>query len=156
MAPPGIHKVFARTAAACQGWLVPDIIGQVVILTVSDAGQSAAWYTALLGAQETGRYVQPDGHVALVHVAEPHSGLQLCLVDHGVDPGTFDELQAGLDHLEFLVAERSDLDAWASRLDELGISHSGVKDPSYTENAMLTFRDPDNIQLEFFWAAPRS
>jgi glyoxylase I family protein len=110
----------------------------------------------LLGAQETGRYVQPDGHVALVHVAEPHSGLQLCLVDHGVDPGTFDELQAGLDHLEFLVAERSDLDAWASRLDELGISHSGVKDPSYTENAMLTFRDPDNIQLEFFWAAPRS
>jgi hypothetical protein len=33
----------------------------------------------------------------------------------------------GLDHLEFLVA--------------------------YTANAMLTFRDPDNIQLEFFWRA---
>lgn len=24
---------------------------------------------------------------------------------------------------------------------------------SDTANAMVTFRDPDNIQLEFFWAA---
>jgi hypothetical protein len=40
------------------------------------------------------------------------------------------------------------------RLDALGIAHSGVKEPSYTPNAMLTFRDPDNIQLEFFWRAP--
>jgi glyoxylase I family protein len=135
---------------------MPGIIGQVVILTVSDVGQSAEWYSALLGAEETGRYVERDGHVALVHLAEPHSGLQLCLAGHRADPGTFDEFRAGLDHLEFLVAERSDLEAWASRLDELGISHSGVKGPSYTANSMLTFRDPDNIQLEFFWRAPKS
>ena len=38
---------------------MPDIAGQVVILTVTDAGRSAAWYCDLLGAQETGRYVQP-------------------------------------------------------------------------------------------------
>ena len=69
-------------------------------------------------------------------------------------PGSFSEFRAGLDHLEFLVPQRSDLDTWASRLDDLGIGHSGVKQPSYTENAMLTFRDPDNIQLEFFWHAP--
>ena len=56
-----------------------------------------------------------------------------------------------LDHLEFLVDQRSDLDEWAARLDALGIVHSGVKEPSHTQNAMLTFRDPDNIQLEFFW-----
>jgi hypothetical protein len=31
--------------------------------------------------------------------------------------------------------------------------HSGVKAPEYTGNAMLTFRDLDNIQLEFFWRA---
>jgi hypothetical protein len=30
------------------------------------------------------------------------------------------------------------------------------KEPPYTANAMLTFRDPDNIQLEFFWQAARS
>jgi glyoxylase I family protein len=133
---------------------MPDIVGQIVILTVSDADRSAAWYSGLLGAQETGRHVQADGRVGLVQLAEPRSGLELCLVDHGADPGRFDERRAGLDHLEFLVAARSDLDAWATRLDELGISHSGVKEPSYTANAMLTFRDPDNIQLEFFWRAP--
>ncbi len=38
--------------------------------------------------------------------------------------------------------------------DELGIAHSDVKELDYTPNAMLTFRDPDNIQLEFLWRAP--
>ncbi|MGI8763961.1 MAG: hypothetical protein ACR2LO_08140 [Ilumatobacteraceae bacterium] len=38
--------------------------------------------------------------------------------------------------------------------DELGIPHSDVKELDYTPNAMLTFRDPDNIQLEFVWRAP--
>lgn len=135
---------------------MPGVIGQVAVLTVRDAGRSAAWYCELLGAKETSRYVQPDGRVALVHLAEPRSGLGLCLVSHSEDPGTFSEFRAGLDHLEFLVAQRSDLDTWASRLEELGVSHSGVKEPSYTANAMLTFRDPDNIQLEFFWRAPVS
>jgi glyoxylase I family protein len=134
---------------------VPGITGQVV-LTVSDADRSAVWYCDLLAVEETSRYVQPDGHVALVHLAEARSGLELCLVNHGANPGAFNEFRAGLDHLEFLVAQRSDLDAWASRLDKLGIRHSGVKEPPYTANAMLTFRDPDNIQLEFFWRAPMS
>jgi hypothetical protein len=47
---------------------------------------------------------------------------------------------------------RDDLEHWAERLDELGVPHSGVKNPGYTANAMLTFRDPDNIQLEFIHA----
>jgi glyoxylase I family protein len=135
---------------------VPDISGQLVILTVSDADRSAAWYCTLLGAKEASRHIEPDGSGAQVLLVWPHAGLQLCLVQHATDPGTFDELRAGLDHLEFLVPQRSDLDAWAARLDELGIHHSGVKEPSYTANAMVTFRDPDNIQLEFFWQAPRS
>jgi glyoxylase I family protein len=72
---------------------------------------------------------------------------------HRPSGGGFYEFRIGLDHLEFLVAQRSDLDAWAARLDELGIRHSGVREPPYTADAMLTFRDPDNIQLEFFWRA---
>jgi glyoxylase I family protein len=135
---------------------MPGIAGQVVILTVSEADQSATWYCDLLGMEETSRYVQPDGHVALVHLAESRSGVELCLISHRPSGGSFDEFRIGLDHLEFLVARRSDLDAWAARLDELGIGHSGVKEPSYTANAILTFRDPDNIQLEFFWRAARS
>jgi glyoxylase I family protein len=86
---------------------------------------------------------------------EPLSALVLCLVGHTTNTGEpFSEATTGLDHLEFLVAGRGDLDEWAGRLDELGIPHSGVKELGYTPNAMLTFRDPDNIQLEFFWRAP--
>jgi glyoxylase I family protein len=130
---------------------VPEITGQVIILTVSNADRSAAWYCGLLGWTELGRYVRPDGQVQQVCLADRPSGLQLCLVHHETRPGVFDELRAGLDHLEFLVRGRGDLDAWAAHLDDLGIPHSGIKEPSYTSNAMITFRDPDNIQLEFFW-----
>jgi len=133
---------------------VPRIAGQVVILTVSDADRSASWYRDLLGMDEISRYVQPDGHVAQVHLLERLSSVELCLVDHRSGQDGFDEFRIGLDHLEFLVAHRDDLDAWVARLDELGIRHSGVKEPPYTPNAMVTFRDPDNIQLEFFWRPP--
>jgi glyoxylase I family protein len=132
----------------------PEVIGQDIILTVSNADRSAAWYRNLLGWREGSRHVQPDGHVRQVCLTGRRSGLHLCLVDHRSGPGAFDESRAGLDHLEFLVADRSDLDIWAARLDDLGIPHSGIKEPSYTSNSMITFRDPDNIQLEFFWAAP--
>jgi glyoxylase I family protein len=132
---------------------MPDIAGQVLILTVTDADRSGAWYRDLLGLTETGRYIEPHGRVAQVCLAEPRTGLELCLAAHHRSSGAFDEFRAGLDHLEFLVTRRDELDAWATRLDELGIPHSGVKEPSYTANAMLTFRDPDNIQLEFFWRA---
>jgi glyoxylase I family protein len=135
---------------------MPRIAGQVLILTVSDADRSAAWYRDLLGMEETGRYVQPDSHVQQVCLADRLSGVELCLVDHRSGQGAFDEFRIGLDHLEFLVTHRHDLDTWVTRLDGLGIPHSGVKEPSYTANAMVTFRDPDNIQLEFFWRPPKS
>ena len=42
----------------------------------------------------------------------------------------------------------------SGRSASIRIPHSGVKELDYTTNSMLTFRDPDNIQLEFFWRAP--
>lgn len=93
---------------------MPEIIGQVIILTVSNADRSAAWYRNLLGSREASRYVQPDGHLQQVCLTDPRSGLHLCLVDHKPGPRAFDEFRAGLDHLEFLVARRSDLDIWAA------------------------------------------
>jgi SAM-dependent methyltransferase/catechol 2,3-dioxygenase-like lactoylglutathione lyase family enzyme len=125
--------------------------GQAVVLTVSSAVRSAAWYCDLFGFTEAGRYQPPGGRVRQVTVAG--RGLELCLVEHDADAGRFDESRSGLDHLEFLVPSRDELGAWAARLDALGVDHSGIKEPDYTRNAMITFRDPDNIQLEFFWRA---
>ena len=58
----------------------------------------------------------------------------------------FDENRVGLDHIAFRVDSKTELDAAAAHLDELGIEHEPIKDigPAY----ILEFRDPDNIALE--------
>lgn len=58
----------------------------------------------------------------------------------------FHEDRAGLDHIAFRVADKSELDSAAAYLDDIGIAHEPVKDigPSY----ILEFRDPDNVALE--------
>jgi glyoxylase I family protein len=60
----------------------------------------------------------------------------------------FSEYRVGLDHLVFRCVDRDELEKWASRLDELGIEHGTVKDAAY--GSPLSFRDPDDIALEFF------
>jgi catechol 2,3-dioxygenase-like lactoylglutathione lyase family enzyme len=62
-------------------------------------------------------------------------------LDEDADPGF---------HISFGVADRSELEKWASRLDELGVDHDEIKDASYGSG--LSFRDPDGIALEFFCA----
>jgi len=74
------------------------------------------------------------------------SGLLIGLLQHPSNPGDeFSEFRTGLDHLEFEVSTRGELEEWLRRLDEHGVIHSEIKDEH-----ILTFRDPDNIQLEFF------
>jgi glyoxylase I family protein len=134
---------------------VPTFSGRVEVnLTVRDPARSAAWYSELLELEQRYDFTAPDGRMRYIALAETRSAFVLCLVGHdGNDGQPFSEFRTGLDHLEFLVDQRSDLDEWVARLDQLGIEHSGIKEPDYTENAVLTFRDPDGIQLEFFWRA---
>lgn len=134
---------------------MPHLTGRVEVnLSVRDPARSVEWYAAVFGMAPLYDHDPGDGRPSYSCLVDDASGFVLCLVGHADNPGdAFSEQRTGLDHLEFLVDGRADLDEWAARLDELGIEHSGVKQPSYTRNAMLTFRDPDNIQLEFFWRA---
>ncbi|WP_374978484.1 VOC family protein [Gordonia amicalis] len=59
----------------------------------------------------------------------------------------FSELNLGLDHIAFACTQ-SELEDWVARLDEAGIEHSGIKHAHYGSG--ISFRDPDNIALEFF------
>ena len=135
---------------------MPSISGQIEVnLSVRDPAGSAAWYSELLDMEELYDFIAPDGRMRYISLVEPKSGLILCLVGHEDNGGeAFSEFRTGLDHLEFRVDRRPDLDEWSDKLDRMRIEHSGIKEPGYTQNAMLTFRDPDNIQLEFFWRAP--
>jgi glyoxylase I family protein len=122
--------------------------------TVSDVEASAAWYARVFDLDRLPGTAphhgdEDGGYAVLLH--DRRTGLLIGLHHHaGHHGGAFDERRAGLDHIAWGVRERSDLDRWASRLDELGVTHSGVIDKSARRYSAIVFRDPDGIQLELF------
>jgi catechol 2,3-dioxygenase-like lactoylglutathione lyase family enzyme len=64
----------------------------------------------------------------------------------------FNERRTGLDHIAFAVDSQDDLERWVERLDAAGVAHSGIKVTPTTGSALIAFRDPDSIQLEFYVA----
>ena len=60
----------------------------------------------------------------------------------------FDETRVGMDHVALQVTNRAAMEEWKQRLEELKVDHSEIKDEYY--GSVITFRDPDNIQWEFF------
>ena len=118
-----------------------------VALTVSDLGRSAPWYKALFEAEpvideDTG----PFRHVVWALGGGTLVGLHQFPNPSSTDP--FTEDRPGLDHLAFACADRAALVAWEARLKALGIKNGGIVDAPYGSG--LSFRDPDNIALEFF------
>ena len=61
---------------------------------------------------------------------------------------SFREDRTGLDHVSFTVADLAALEDAVAVLDELGVTHEGIKDLGDAGIAILEFRDPDNIALE--------
>jgi glyoxylase I family protein len=60
---------------------------------------------------------------------EPSPGIAIGLHADTANRGeTFDECRTGLDLVSFGIAGLDELAAWVARLDELGISHTGIRD----------------------------
>jgi len=120
-------------------------IGHVAV-TVSDLAVSEPWYTMVLGAEP----VLDEDTGPFRHIVYALGTTLLGL--HGFpDLATrerFNERRPGLDHIAFGVADRSELEKWSARLDELGVAHGEIVDAHYGSG--LSFRDPDNIALELF------
>jgi glyoxylase I family protein len=119
-----------------------------VAVTVRDLAVSAPWYRELIGFDPI---LDEDTDAGFRHIvyALPNGtifGLHLHTVGGADQP--FSEFRAGLDHVGFGCASRSELEAWVERLDALGIGHGGIVDAAYGSG--LSFRDPDGIALEFF------
>ncbi|WAC56268.1 VOC family protein [Gordonia sp. SL306] len=117
-------------------------------ITVTNLDASTRWYTELFGA---GPVLDEDEESGTFHhtVFALDGGMLFGLHTH-TEPGpddAFDERRTGLDHIAFAVG-RDELDSWTTRLDGLGITHSGVKHAHYGSG--ISFRDPDGIALEFF------
>jgi glyoxylase I family protein len=128
---------------------MPDVSGiHHVSVTVTDIERSVPWYCDLLGLTELMEESHPDGAGCAVVLGKPDWSMCVGLHTHPTNDGErFSESQTGLDHIGFMVSGRAELDAWESKLTELGVEHSPVNDQG--GYAVLVFRDPDNIQLEF-------
>jgi glyoxylase I family protein len=124
--------------------------GHHIALTVRNADESAAWYCELLGLQVV--LEGDDPTVRFRVLADPDSGWVLGVRQYyGHEEGTFDELRTGLDHFAFGVSSLEELQAWQERLQELGVIHSPIAETPI--GTVIVFRDPDNIQLEFWLPA---
>lgn len=121
-------------------------IGHVAV-TVTDLDRSREWYSELFGSSP----VLDEDAGGFYHVVYALGGGSLFgLHTHPKDNDQpdFSEFRTGLDHVAFGVGSRSDLETWEKKLDELGVKHGGIQDAPYGSG--LSFRDPDNLPLEFF------
>jgi catechol 2,3-dioxygenase-like lactoylglutathione lyase family enzyme len=128
-----------------------------VALTVTDLDASLEWYSNLF---EISYRMEAPHHGGVGKLlADDRFSLVIVLHRHdGNDGAAFHETRTGLDHLGFGVPTLADLEAWQDRLEAHGVQRVDVADRPLTQSpyvvtdagTILVFRDPDNIQLEFF------
>lgn len=118
-----------------------------VALSVGDLDVSVSWYRDVVGLSEELRLEAEDRRSVILRL--PGSRQQVGLVQHGRPGAGFEPRNLGLDHVAFTVGTEEEMEAWAARLSERGVTTSGVIATPF--GGMLHFRDPDGIALALFW-----
>ena len=126
-----------------------------VRLTVTDIARSKAFYDQVFGwpaaidasdsVDEPGVKESPEKFFGGTIYQTPQGTL------FGLRPvgsSAFDPDHTGLDHVSFAVASRADLDSAAAALDGAGITRGEIIDLSDAGLAILSFQDPDDINIE--------
>ncbi len=117
-----------------------------IILTVSDLARSRKFYGDLLGFQI--QDINFEGGSMFFFVV---GGVGIWVLTHKQTPpgDRFSEFRLGLDHLAFKAPDEAALKALADKLIAAGVDTKGVE-TFFSGNKYVAFRDPDNIQLEYW------
>ncbi len=113
-----------------------------IIMTIKDVKVSRAFYADLLGFE-------------IQNIADGFSlvtgGVSIFFFpsNHPIPDDRFSEFRIGLDHLSFNAPSEAALQSLAAKLQSAGIETKGVE-TYHTGNRYVAFRDPDNIQLEYW------
>jgi len=114
-------------------------------LIVTDPIRSRDFYTSLLNftvaAELPPGFVLTNGNL-LLGMTSPWDESQALPNDR------FSPNRVGLDHLSFGVADRAELHKAAALFDEHGVEHGEVRDLPPFGITILSFSDPDGIQVE--------
>jgi glyoxylase I family protein len=124
-------------------------------LTVTDVDRSRRFYTSLLGFEVAVESPPLDDPAAAETFKILFGGVvmikgSLVMGLRPVAPAgdRFDPDRVGLDHLSFSVDSLADLERAVQQLDEAGIPHGQITSlPSFGID-VLSFEDPDGMQLE--------
>ena len=118
-----------------------------IVLTVSNVARSRAFYSDLLGFEVT--LIEGDADKSFFFSS---GGVQFFFFPsrQPVPGDRFSEFRIGLDHLSFTAPSRDALKELADRLISAGVDTNGVEQFAPTANWYVSFRDPDNIQLEYW------
>jgi catechol 2,3-dioxygenase-like lactoylglutathione lyase family enzyme len=118
-----------------------------IILTISDAARSRAFYRDVLGFPVRDMPGDPPSGIRFVA-----GGVEFFLyaAPDLAAGDRFDEGRIGLDHIAWTAPSRAALDELAERLRAGGVATNGVEQFAPTGNYYVAFRDPDNIQLEYW------
>ena len=114
-----------------------------VTLTVSDLNKTKEFYEQLFQAK---LIKHKDNSFNLLPVGIPVWFVQRKKQHPG---DRFDESRIGLDHIAYHLDDLSELEHFVRRLNEMGVATKGLE--RYNgKYPYVAFRDPDNIQTEFF------
>lgn len=119
-----------------------------IALRVSDLERSRRFYAALPGF-----VIDQDfpGEKLRFRIGATATRLVLVPPLPGTPDGDrFSERRIGLDHLAIGVPSRDELESILEVLRSIGAETDGIHMDRAGEVAMITFRDPDHIQWEFF------
>ena len=130
-------------------------------LTVTDVKRSREFYTGLLGFQVIVESPPPGDPAAAETFKVLFGGVVMMRGNliMGLRPmapaaDRFDPDRAGLDHLSFSVPGRDDLEQAIGLFDQRGVTHGEItRLPSFGID-VLSFEDPDGIQLELTAPVP--
>ena len=117
-----------------------------IVLTIAQVERSRTFYRDLLGFDTTdmsgggfdGFSFQSGGVAFFLNAG------QVILGDR------FNEFRVGLDHLSFSAPNKEALYELAEKLIAAGVDTKGVEQFAPSGNWYVAFRDPDNIQLEYW------
>lgn len=121
-----------------------------VTLRVTDLDRSRAFYSAL--PEFTLDQDFPDLGKLRYRIGRTRTRLVLCAPLPGTPTGDrFDERRIGLDHIAVdVTGGREALGDLEVALRRTGAVTDGIHLDRAGRQAMITFRDPDNVQWEFF------
>jgi catechol 2,3-dioxygenase-like lactoylglutathione lyase family enzyme len=135
--------------------LVPSSGLAHVRLTVTDIARSKAFYDQVFGwpvaVDASSRVEEPGVRDSAADffggtIYQTPQGTLFGLRPVGTD--AFDPDRTGLDHVSFAVASRADLESAARALHEAGIECGEVRELTGAGLAILSFQDPDDINIE--------